>query len=91
MLLNGIARLTQHAGQARLLLTLNHQSNNKIKAMNANIRAGLDTILSNTPQLPKAERWPALVRYIISKIVATRPQKTQFLDSPTFCLTSDSG
>jgi hypothetical protein len=91
MLLNGIARLTQHAGQARLLLTLNHQSGNKIKAMIANIRAGLDTILSNAPQLPKAERWPALVRYIISKIIAARPQKIQFLDSPTFCLASDPG
>jgi hypothetical protein len=91
MLLNGIARLTQHAGQSRLLLTLTHQSGSKIKAMIANIRKGLDYILSNAPQLPKADRWSALVRYIISKIIATRPQKTQFLDSPTFCLTSDSG
>ncbi|MDH5553372.1 MAG: hypothetical protein OEX82_08590, partial [Nitrosomonas sp.] len=91
MLLNGIARLTQHAGQSRLLLTLTHQSGSKIKAMIANIRKGLDYILPNAPQLPKADRWSALVRYIISKIIATRPQKTQFLDSPTFCLTSDSG
>ena len=91
MLLNGIARLTQHAGQSRLLLTLNHESESKIKTMITNIRAGLDYILSNAPQLPKADRWPALVRYIISKIIATRPQKTQFLDSSTFCLASDSG
>jgi len=91
MLLNGIARMTQHAGQSRLLLTLTHEAEDKIKSMIANIRAGLDAILSNTPQLPKASRWPALVRYIISKMIASKPQKSQFLESFPAALASDSG
>jgi hypothetical protein len=42
--------------------------------MVANVRTGLDTILAAAPQLPKAERWPALVRYIIAKILAAKPK-----------------
>jgi hypothetical protein len=68
MLLSGVARLTQHAGQSRLLLTLSHAAGDQIKAMIANIRKGLDHVLASAPQLPKASRWPALVRYIVSKI-----------------------
>ncbi|MDP3664875.1 MAG: hypothetical protein U1D41_16090 [Nitrosomonas sp.] len=41
MLLSGIARLTQHAGQSRLLLTLTHAAGDHIKSMIANIRKGL--------------------------------------------------
>ncbi len=76
MLLSGIARMTQHVGQSRLLLTLTHESEDKIKSMIVNIRAGLDAILSNAPQLPEAGRWPALVRYIVSKIIASKPQNS---------------
>lgn len=91
MLLNGIARMTQHAGQSRLLLTLTHEAEDKIKSMIANIRTGLDAVLSNAPQLTKADRWPALVRYIISKIIACKPQKPQSLDSFPATLAFDSG
>jgi hypothetical protein len=91
MLLSGIARMTQHAGQSRLLLTLTHESEDKIKSMIVNIRTGLDAILSNAPQLPEAGRWPALVRYIISKIIASKPQNSQLLKSFPFALAFDSG
>jgi hypothetical protein len=74
MLLSGVARLTQHAGQSRLLLTLTHAAGDQIKAMIANIRKGLDHVLENAPQLPKADRWPALVRYIVRKILSTKPK-----------------
>ncbi len=40
MLLSGIARLTQHAGQSRLPLTLTHAAGDRIKSMVANIRKG---------------------------------------------------
>ena len=69
LLLAGVARLTQHAGQSRLLLTLTHGASGQIKAMIANVRHGLDTILATAPQLTKPERWSALVRYIIAKII----------------------
>ena len=91
MLLNGITRMTQHAGQSLLLITLTHEAGSMIKSMIVNIRKGLDHIRSNAHQLPKVDRWPALVRYIISKIIATRNPEPQFLDSPTFQLASDSG
>jgi hypothetical protein len=73
LLLAGVARLTEHAGQARLLVTLTHAASDQIKAMIANVRKGLDTILAAAPQLTKTERWRALVRYIIAKIIAARP------------------
>ena len=69
LLLAGVARMTQHAGQSRLLLTLTHGASDQIKAMIANVRHGLDTILATAPQLTKPERWSALVRYIIAKII----------------------
>jgi hypothetical protein len=74
LLLAGVARLTQHAGQSRLLLTLAHAAGDRIKAMIATVRQGLDTILATAPQLPKPARWKALVRYIIGKILAARPK-----------------
>jgi hypothetical protein len=74
LLLAGVARLTQHAGQSRLLLTLTHAAGDQIKAMIANIRMGLDAVLASAPQLTKPERWKALVRYIIQKIIAAKPK-----------------
>ena len=81
MLLSGIARLTQHAGQSRLLLTLTHAAGDHIKSMIANIRKGLDHVLASAPQLTKADRWGVLARYIINKIIATRPKNSQLLGS----------
>jgi hypothetical protein len=91
MLLSGVARLTQHAGQSRLLLTLSHAAGDQIKAMIANIRKGLDHVLASAPQLPKASRWPALVRYIVSKILAARPKKARRLGLPPPLLAYGSG
>jgi hypothetical protein len=72
LLLSGVARQTSHAGQQRLLVTLVHACSDQIKSMIANVRKGLDTILAIAPQLPKLDRWHALVRYIISKMIAVR-------------------
>jgi hypothetical protein len=74
LLLAGVVRLTEHAGQSRLLLTLTHTAGDLIKSMVANVRKGLDTILAIAPQLKKPERWKALVRYIVEKILATNPK-----------------
>jgi hypothetical protein len=73
LLLSGVARLTQHAGQCRLLLTLTHAAGDQIKTMIANVRQGLDTILATAPQLPPSERWRALMRYIIDRIIGAKP------------------
>jgi hypothetical protein len=74
LLLAGVARLTEHAGQSRLLLTLTHTAGDLIKSMVANVRTGLDTILATAPQLTKPERWKALVRYIVEKIISFKPK-----------------
>lgn len=79
LLLSGVVRLTQHAGQSRLLLTLTHAAGDQIKAMIANVRKGLDTILATAPQLTKPDRWRALVRYIVAKIIEAAPT----IHSPT--------
>jgi hypothetical protein len=73
LLLAGVARLTEHAGQSRLLLTLTHAAGDQIKAMIANIRKGLDHIRATAPQLPKANRWRALIRYIVAQILRLKP------------------
>ena len=75
LLLAGVARLTQHAGQSRLVLTLLHAAGDQIKAMIANVRKGLDIVLASAPQLTKPERWKALIRYIVERIIAARPKK----------------
>ena len=70
LLLAGVARLTQHAGQSHLLLTISHAASDKIKAMIANVRKGLDFVRATAPQLTKPERWAALVHYIVAQIIA---------------------
>ena len=88
MLLSDIARLTQHAGQSRLLLTLTHAAEDSIKSMVTNMRKGLDHVLANAPQLTKADPWGVLVRYIINKIIATKPKNSQLLGflPPSFAI-----
>jgi hypothetical protein len=75
LLLSGVARLTEHAGQSRLLLTLTHAAADQIKAMIANVRQGLDAVLAAAPQLRGLDRWRALVRYIVARILAARPDQ----------------
>ena len=40
--------------------------------MIANVRKGLDAIRATAPQLPKPQRWIALVRYIVANIRAEK-------------------
>lgn len=77
LLLAGIARLTHHAGQSRLLVTITHAAGDQVKSMVANIRKGLDHIMQTAPQLPKLDRWKSLLRYIVAKIIAAKSQVQQ--------------
>jgi len=83
MLLAGVARLTRHAGQSRLLLSLSHAAGDQIKSMIANIRKGLEHVLATAPQLPEGERWPTLVRYIVSQIIAAKPDNPPPIGLPS--------
>jgi hypothetical protein len=91
LLLAGVARLTQHAGQCRLLVTLTQAASDPIKTPIANVRKGLRFVSASAPHLPKAERWIALVRYIIVHFLASRPGNPFFLTLPSQTVMADSG
>ncbi|MDR1279345.1 MAG: hypothetical protein LBK99_00795 [Opitutaceae bacterium] len=91
LLLAGVARLTQHAGQCRLLITLTHAASDRIKTLIANVRKGLRFVSTTAPQLPKAERWIALVRYIIEQFLASRPRNPFFLALPPQTIRANTG
>ena len=58
--------------------------------MIANVRGGLEHVLATAPQLPTIDRWHALVRYIVSQILAARPKNPSPLSlfSPRLALES---
>ena len=79
LLLAAVGKMTAHGGQTRVLLSVTHAAASQVKTLVANVRAGLQHILTTAPQLPSSQRWQALVRYIVEKIIAasaTHPAKT---------------
>ena len=73
-LLSAVGRMTSHSGQKKILLTITHEAASQIKALVANVRHGLQLIATTAPQLTKPERWFALVRHIVAKILACAPK-----------------
>ena len=73
-LLSAVGRLTNHAGQSKILLTVMHESVAQIKRLVANVRTGIQYLSSKAPQLAKSERWVAMVRFIVGRILAAQPQ-----------------
>ena len=67
---------TYWIGNVRLVLDVEVQS------------GSLDYVLENAPQLTKADRWGVLARYIINKIIATKPKNSQLLGflPPSFAI-----
>ena len=63
-----------HAGQNKILLTITHEAATQIKALVTNVRHGLRLIQETAPQLDKPQRWFALVRYIVERILACTPK-----------------
>ena len=61
-------------GQKKILLTITHEAAPQIKALVANVRHGLRLIQDTAPQLTKPQRWLALVRYIVERILACAPK-----------------
>jgi hypothetical protein len=75
-LLSAVGRMTSHAGQSRILLTVMHESVAQIKQLVANVRSGIQHISTTTPQLANSQRWVAMVRFIVSRILAAQPRFT---------------
>ncbi len=80
-LLSAVGRMTSHAGQEKILLTITHEAATQIKALVANVRHGLQLIRATAPQLTKPQRWFALVRYIVGRILACAPKPNPALSA----------
>lgn len=72
-LLSAVGKLTSHARVNKIVLVLTHEASRQIKAMIANIHAGVEHIRHAAPQLTGHHRWYALARYIADKILAFVP------------------
>ena len=73
-LLSAVGRMTSHAGQKKILLTITHEAASQIKVLVTHVRHGLSLIQAAAPQLTKPQRWFALVRYIVERILACAPK-----------------
>jgi hypothetical protein len=62
-LLAAVGGMTRHARATQLVLAVTHEAVAQIKQLIANVRAGLSHIRAAAPQLDKAQRWPAMLRY----------------------------
>ncbi len=75
-LLSAVGRMTSHAGQSKILLTVMHESLEQIKQLVANVRSGIRHISATAPQLVNPQRWFVMVRFIVARILAAQPKIT---------------
>jgi hypothetical protein len=69
LLLAAVGRATNSANQTTLYLTPMHADAGLIKAMIANVHAAIQHLKAAAEQLPKLDRWRALLAYICQRIV----------------------
>jgi len=69
LLLAAVGRAVSHSGQTTLYLTPMHAEAGLIKSMIANVHAAISHVRRAAEQLPKLDRWRALVAYICQRIV----------------------
>ena len=82
LLLAAVGKISEHAGQKNLLLTITHAAASQVKALVAHIQTGLESIRSTTPQFSPIERWKALTHYILQKIIAAAQEKANHAHAP---------
>ena len=68
LLLAAVGRAISHAGQTTLYLTPMHAEAGLIKSMIANVHAAIQHVRLAAEQLPRVDRWAALLRYICQRI-----------------------
>lgn len=69
LLLAAVGRTASHGGQTMLYLTPMHAEVGLIKSMIANIHAAIQHVKAVAEQLPKIDRWQALLACICQRIV----------------------
>lgn len=82
LLLAAVGKISEHAGQKTLLLSITHAATARVKTMIGHIQAGLEHIRTTAPQFSSSERWKALTHYIIKKIIAAAQEKTHQANAP---------
>lgn len=73
-LLSAVGRMTNSNRQTKILLTITHEAVSEIKQLVTNVRNGIEHVRANAPQLPGRERWFAMVRYIVERILGCAPR-----------------
>lgn len=73
LLLTGVGRAVQHAGQTMLYLAPMHAAKGKLLALIGNIRAALGHVRAVAEQLPLADRWKMFLKYVVAKITWPLP------------------
>jgi hypothetical protein len=69
LLLAAVGRATSGGNQTTLYLTPMHAETGLIKSMIANVHAAIHHVRAAAEQLPKLDRWRALLAYICQRIV----------------------
>ncbi len=72
LLLAGVGRVTQHAGQTTLYLTPMHAARKTLMTLVANVRAAISHVRRVAEQLPTVDRWKTLLNYIVARIIPRR-------------------
>lgn len=73
-LLSAVGRMTNSNRQTKILLTITHECASEIKRLVRNVRNGIEHVRASAPQLPGRERWFAMVRYIVERILGSAPK-----------------
>jgi hypothetical protein len=84
LLLSAVGRAVNSSGRTMLYLTPMHAEAGLIKSMVANVHAAISHVRLAAEQLPKLDRWRALVAYICQRIVGQigLPIPTAMLAAP---------
>ena len=75
LLLAGVGRATQHAGQTTLHLTPMHAAKAALMQLIANIRAAVGHVRKVAEQSPETDRWKTMLDYIVARIIPRQPRK----------------
>lgn len=73
LLLAGVGRASQHAGQTTVHLTPMHAARDKLMELIANVRKALSHVRTVAEQLPKANPWKTFLDYVVAKIIRQIP------------------
>ena len=72
-MLAAVGRAASHGGQTMLYLAPMHAEVGLIKSMIANVHAAIQHVKAAAQQLPKIDRWAAMLAYICRRIVGRFP------------------